>query len=231
MRVLWRLHPKRPEQRDMLRGIAQMILASDDVGNLHLQIIHHVHQMKHRLPIRPHNHKIRVRRFPVCQFPPHIAHHQIRYHNRLPRHLELDRPIRLIRKPFRQKPLHFIPINRDSLTLKIRPKLPLTFRSRLPSHRPLIPVQPQPAKSVQNHLHRLLRIARRVCVLDPQHECSPRVPRIKPIEQRRPRPAYVQETRRTRRKPNAYLHRLHFSLPPFSSPAPSTARCPGHCSG
>ena len=46
-----RLHAERLEQRDVLGGVAQMVLAADDVGDVHLQIVNHIHEMKHRLAV------------------------------------------------------------------------------------------------------------------------------------------------------------------------------------
>jgi hypothetical protein len=52
VRVMRRLHAKRLEECDVLGGVAQMILATDDVCDVHLQIVNHIYEMKHRLAVR-----------------------------------------------------------------------------------------------------------------------------------------------------------------------------------
>ena len=65
MGVLGWLDAEGTEQGQMLGGVAQVVLAADDMGDVHLQIVHHINQMKHRLPVRAHNDEIRVQLFTV----------------------------------------------------------------------------------------------------------------------------------------------------------------------
>src|SRR2546430_8760066 len=54
------------------------------------------------------------------------------------------------------------------------------FRSLV---RPFVPIDPQPFQPVKNDLHRFLRVARGIRVLDAQHELPAHVTRVKPVEQ------------------------------------------------
>ena len=48
----------------------------------------------------------------------------------------------------------------------------------------LVPLEPEPAKGVEQGLIRLLAVSRRVGVLDPEHEGATGVPRVDEVEQR-----------------------------------------------
>ena len=60
-----------------------MVLAADDVRDVHLQIVHDVGQMKHRLAVRTQNDKIRVCLLAVGQFADDFADDQIGNGDRL----------------------------------------------------------------------------------------------------------------------------------------------------
>ena len=60
-------------------------------------------------------------------------------------------------------------------------------------HRRLVGRKAEPVQAVQDLLHRVLGAARPVGVLDPQQVLPAMVPREEEVEQRRPRPADVQE--------------------------------------
>ncbi len=72
-----------------------------------------------------------------------------------------------------------------SLGLIVRPVRP-------PHVRAFVPVDPQPAKTVQNGLQRLLDIPPLVRVVDPQQELTAVVPGEQPVEEGRADAADVQ---------------------------------------
>src|SRR5690606_31840354 len=87
-----------------------------------------------------------------------------------------------------------------SLGLKIRPVRSADFRS-------FIPIEPEPAKRVQDGREGLVDVPLAVRVVDPQDELPAIVPRPQPVEQRRPHAADVHVTRGGRSESCAYSHR------------------------
>ena len=67
-------------------------------------------------------------------------------------------------------------------------------------HRRAVPVEAEPAHPVEDRVDGGLRRSRPVGILDAQQEPSAVTPRIQQVEQRRPRPADMQETGRGGRK-------------------------------
>ena len=63
-----------------------------------------------------------------------------------------------------------------------------------------VPVERQPAHPVEDRIDCRLRRPRPVGILDPQQEAPAMVARIEQVEQRRPRPADMEEARRRRRE-------------------------------
>ncbi len=125
MRVLGRLDAKRAEQRDVLGGVAQVILPANDVRDAHLQVIHHVDQVEHRLPVRAHDDEVRVSLLAVGQLAPHVADHQIGNQDRLAAHLELDRAFLLVGQSLGEQALDPPPVILLALALEIRPAVAL----------------------------------------------------------------------------------------------------------
>ena len=60
VRVLRRLDAERAEQRDVLGGVAQVILAANDVRDAHLQIVHDVDEVEHGLAVGAHDDEVGV---------------------------------------------------------------------------------------------------------------------------------------------------------------------------
>jgi len=98
-----RLHAKRLEKRDVLGGVAQVILAADDVRDVHFQIVNDVHQMKHRLAVRALNDEIGLRFLAVGEFADNFADDQILDDDRLALHLEFDRAFVFVGEAARQQ--------------------------------------------------------------------------------------------------------------------------------
>jgi len=175
--------------------------------NAHFEVVHHVDEMKHRLPVRAHDDEIRVRLLAVGQLASHIADDQVRNEDGGTVHLELDRSVRFIRQPFREQGLDPPLVNVPAAALKVRTVVAAAGPGGIAAQRAFVPVQPQPAQAVEDNLDSRLGVACRIGVFDAQDESPARMPGIKPIKQRRASPAYMQEPRRTRRKANAWFHR------------------------
>ena len=77
MGVARRLDAEGAEERDVLGGVGKMILAADDVGDFHFQVVDHVDEMKHRLAVGADDDEIRVLLLAVGQFARDIADDQI----------------------------------------------------------------------------------------------------------------------------------------------------------
>src|SRR5438105_6602432 len=76
-----------------------------------------------------------------------------------------------------------------ALALEIRAEISARFR-------PFVPLQPEPTQSVVNRARRFLGVSGAVGVFDPQNESAAGVLRMQPVEQRRPRTADVEVSRR-----------------------------------
>ena len=144
--------------------------------------------------------------FPIGQFAPHVAHNHVRNHNRLAGHFEFDGAFLFVGQTPRQEGFNPPLVILLALTLKVRPKPASARACGITAHRSLVPIEPEPAQSIEDDLDRLLGIARHVGILDAQDESAAGVPGIQPVEQRRARPADVQEPRRTGSKTNTNFH-------------------------
>jgi hypothetical protein len=67
VRVMRRRHAKRLEQGDVLGGVAEMVLAADDVGDVHFQIVNDIDEVKHRLAVGAHDDEVGIGLFAVGQ--------------------------------------------------------------------------------------------------------------------------------------------------------------------
>ena len=206
VRVMRRLHAECVEERDVLRRVAQVIFATNDVRDAHLQIINHVHEVEHRLAIRTHDDEVRIDRLAVRQFAADIAHHQIGDRDRLPLHLELDRALVLVGQPTGQERFDAKLVVLAPLTLEVRSTVAFARPGGVAGDWSLVPFKPQPAQPLENHIDRLLRVARGVRVFNPQDERAARMPRIQPVEQRRTGTSNVKVAGRTRGKTDANFH-------------------------
>ena len=86
-----------------------------------------------------------------------------------------------------------------SLRLEVGPERPADFR-------PFVPVDPDPAKTVQDPLDGIIDVPLLVGVVDPKDELAAMMPGQQPVEQSCPHPADVQETGRAGGESGAYTH-------------------------
>ena len=52
--------PKALKSSHVLARVRKVILAADDVRDLHRDVVDHVHEMKHRVAVRAHDHEVLV---------------------------------------------------------------------------------------------------------------------------------------------------------------------------
>ena len=86
-------HAKRAEQRNVLGGVAEVIFATDDMRDAHLEIVNHVDEMKHGFTVAADDDKVGVGFLAVGKLAQHVAHDQVGNEDRVALHLELDCPL------------------------------------------------------------------------------------------------------------------------------------------
>ena len=72
------------------------------------------------------------------------------------------------------------------MTLEIGPEISANQRT-------LVPFEPEPAEAIVDRLHGFGSVAGLIGILDPQDKRAPNVVREKPVEERGPRTADVEE--------------------------------------
>jgi hypothetical protein len=72
-----RRHAKRLEQRDVLGGVAQMILAADDVGDVHFEVVNDVDEVEHGLAVGALDDEIGIKLLAVGQFADDVADDEV----------------------------------------------------------------------------------------------------------------------------------------------------------
>jgi hypothetical protein len=197
VRVARRLDAKGAEKGDVLGRVGKVVLAADDVRDVHLQVIHHVDEVKHRLAIGPDDDEIRVGLFAIGQFardvrPTTRSGMTMGWRSIL----EFDRALAIVGHALVLEFLDAPPVNLAPLRLEVGA---------------FIPIQPEPAQAAENDIGGFLGIAGRVGVLDAQDKGAAGVAGVKPVEQSRAGAANVQQTRRTGGKTNTNIHAIQFS--------------------
>ena len=176
------------------------------MGDLHLQIVHDIHQMEYRLAVGTNNNKVGIELFAVGQFAPHLTRDQIRNQDGLTAHFELNRAIVLVCKSARQERLDAALVDDFSLALKIGTTVTFARSGGLSACWPFIPIQPEPAQAVENDIDGLLSVSRDVGIFNSENKSAAGVPGVEPIEQGCACSADVQETSGAGSKANARFH-------------------------
>ena len=161
-----RLHAEGAKQRDVLGGIGKMILTANHVRNAHLNVIHHIHEMEHRLAVRAHNHEIRLLLFAIGQLANHLAANEIRNSDRLTLHAKPNGALVFVCQPLFLQFGHATRVNLRTLRLIVRTAFAHAVASRIIARRALVPIQPQPAQALEDHIDRLGRVALLVRILN-----------------------------------------------------------------
>ena len=181
--ILRRLRAEGSVEVEMLPRVRQVVLAAHDVGDLHLDVVHHMGEVEDVAAIRPPDRHVRF--FGRCEI--HITAHHVRHRDGHAAELEADRSVLLHIGATRCFELcQILVIDRLALALEIR----AVVASRL---RPLIPVEPEPSQPLRDRLHRRRRVARLIGILDAQNERSAVLASQQPVEQRRARATDVKK--------------------------------------
>ncbi len=199
-----------PVDQRLARGVAEVLLAADDVGHAHVVVVRGHGQIVGGIAVGPQQDQV----VQVLVGKTDRAAHQVLDH-RLPLQRRLEahhiRLTVLLRAgapvaPGRVEGVALLAGHRlqglGLLGREVAAERPAPL-DQLVNHRSVdvgageledrrgLKIQAQPRQTVEDHLHRRLRGALAVCVLDAQPEASAAVTRIKPVEQRGPGVANV----------------------------------------
>ena len=186
------------DQLQMLRRIHQVVLAADHVGDLHFQVVDHVHKVEHVRAVRTLYHHVGRVRF-IAIIDRHFAANQVVHRHRLALEAETPRAAVFIDAARGHQLFKPRVVNRRALALVVGAECAALFRT-------LVPVQSQPVHPVENRLPRLLRVPRLVGVLHPQHKYAAMFAGKQPVEQSRARASNVQIASGRRSKTSANGH-------------------------
>ena len=173
----------------MLVGVGQMILTPDHMGDSHLEIVDHIHEVENRAPIFSPDDQIRLHG-PIKG---HLTTDHVLHHAWGLGHAKLERSAILIGFARRLQFLQILRIDRSPLTLEVRTLVP----GHTPfSIRTFIPIQAQPPHPPKNDIDRLLGIPGLIRVLHPQNKSPPRMTGVEPVKESGSRPANMQKAGR-----------------------------------
>ena len=195
------------------RGVGQVVVAADHVGDAHVVVVHHHGQHVGRRPVRAQQHHV----VELIVGRHHAALHGVLHHGlALARGAQPDhgRRVGVLRRrdvapggaEQRRAPLGpgllargFDLLGRGEAA-KGRPgvehrarDLGVAVRPGELAHRLAVPVEPEPFEPPEDRRRRLLRGPGPVGVLDPKEEPAAPAARVEPVEERRARPSDVQE--------------------------------------
>ena len=219
MRVDRRLPAECTEQLGLAKRVVEVIVAPDRMGDFHVVIVDDDRQHVGRRSVAPQKHH--VVELGVGD-PDHPLHHILDDGFAFARRLESDDGIDA-RRGFRGIAVAPPPVIEHPAPLGLGPlthfrelvgcgitaiglsfieqaarRLSVARETRELAHRLIVPVKPEPRKAVENRGDRVVGGAAPVGILDPQQEPASVVPGEQPIEQRRPRAADVEKSRRRR---------------------------------
>src|SRR5215468_5610339 len=135
-----RLNSQRVIQFQMLSGICQVVLSSNDVRDSHFGVIDHIHKMKDPGTVRTSYRHIRI----VTSIKLDVATDQIIQDHRLTGRTKPNRTLIFVSQSLLLKPRQVAFVNFGPLALKIGAIIAASVGS-------LIPIKPQPTKSVVNN--------------------------------------------------------------------------------
>ena len=197
VRVMRRRHAERLEQRDVLGGVAQVVLAANDVRDVHFQIVNDIDEMEHRLAVGAHDDEIGVGLLAVGEFAQHITDDEVGNEDWLALHFEFDRAFVFVGQAVRKQSLDAALVILLALDLEIRPAFAFARAGGVAGERAFIPGEAKPAQAVEDDLHGFLRVARGVGVFDAQDEGAAGMAGVEPVEEGGAGAADVEEARRT----------------------------------
>ncbi len=211
-----RLLPERAIQRDLLGRVGDVIVAADDVGDLHRDVVRDDGEVVDRRTVGAEDDEV----IEVATLPGDPAVNRIHPRDLLVGRREADRvrhPGRLPTRGFLGREMDRLPVEAERPTARLdRSALGVEFGGgevvlvgqplrqqrfgvgTVPGailalkERPLVPGDAEPAHAVKNHLRVRVGAALLVGVLDPQHEGAAGPLGEEPVEERRPGPADVE---------------------------------------
>jgi hypothetical protein len=190
-----RFGAQRAKELDVLRRVGKVIIAANDVGNLHFEIVHHVGEMKNPGAVRAADGHI-GRDFDVAKIERHLAANQVVHFDQFARETEAPGAAILVEKAGVAQLCEVPLVSGFALALEIRAVIAAHERA-------FVPIQSEPAQAIEDHLQGFGCIALLVRVLDAQDELAAGVPCVEPVEQRGSRSAHVQIAGGRRSETNA----------------------------
>ena len=191
--------PERLVELDVFRRVREVVLAADHMRELHLDVVHHIHEMENPRAVRAADRHVGVRgRVRHVELDPPA--NQVLHHHRLPRGTEPDRAAILVGVPARLELREVFGINIAPLALAVGAVGAALVGT-------LVPVEPEPIQAVENDLVRLGGVAFFVGVLDAQDELPAVAAGVEPVEKGRAGAAHMQVAGRRRRESGANFHR------------------------
>src|ERR1700693_3434583 len=181
-----------------------MVLPTDHVRDLHLDVVDHVDEMKNPRAIRPPHVRVRVVAR-IREIEIDFAANEIVHDHMLARRTKSERALVFKDMACVLKLLQVALVNFSALTLKIRAEIPADVRT-------FVPINSQPLQSFVNRRGGLLGVALGVGIFDSKNELAPVMMHKEPVEKRSARATDVQITRGRWRKPNSNFRRHSLGL-------------------
>jgi len=214
MRVNWRRETERLQHVHLARGVVQVVVATDDMGDIHVHVVHHDGEVVGRRAVGARNYKIVE--FDVLEH--HAPADQVLHHHRPVERILEAHHRRHSRRRIRHAVAALAVVTRLFLARHLlRAQLLQAFLGAITTiglalvqhllddflvareamgleERPFVILQAEPGHALQNGIHRLGGGTLEVGVLDAQNERAPVLARVEPGKQRGARAAHVQVT-------------------------------------
>ena len=184
MRETRRRCAERAVELHVLGRIGKMILAANDVRDLHLDVVHDVDEMENPRAVGPADGHVRIR-LGAGHVEFDVAADDVIDDDLFARETKADGTRVVVNAAGGAEFVEITLIDRFPLALKIRAKIPAGFRA-------FIPIESKPAQPVVNGARGLLGVARPIGIFDAQNQRAARVFGVEPVEQGRARAAYVE---------------------------------------
>ena len=233
-----RIPAERAVEQQLPRRVRDVVVATDDVRDLHLVVVHHAREVVGRKAVRAQQHEVveevvlERHHLAYAVFPRGLAAGIERESNRgrAPLGLEpravglgqvsaapivarrlptlehaapllelLRRAIAAVRERGDQQRFRVTPVVVAALGLKVRAVIATDLGT-------FIPIEPEPPQPIEDRRDRGVGRARRVGVLDPQHERAAVGPREQPVVEGRARTPDVKKPGRARRESDTNAH-------------------------
>ena len=170
MSVFGRFDAERAKQRDVFGGVAQVILAANDVRDAHVEVVHDVDEVEDRLAVGTDDHEVWIEFLAISELAGDVANHKVRNNDRFLLHLEFDRAFLLVGEATREQSFDPALVVLAPLTLKVGAAIAFAWASSVAGHGPFVPNEAEPAQAIEDYFDSFLGIAGGVGVLDAKDE-------------------------------------------------------------